>query len=82
MFMRKKQRGKNTFESWRNLHKKTPTCLKQSDTFLKKIFLTTFFIFNFYILSAYSQDSLRKNNLEFEWGNNIFGNTISLGLQT
>lgn len=31
------------------------------------------------INKIYSQDSNRVNNLEFEWGNNIFGNTISLG---
>ena len=28
---------------------------------------------------VYSQDSSLVNNIEFEWGNNIFGNTISLG---
>lgn len=46
---------------------------------LKTIFLTTLFVLNLYNSKVYSQDSLRVNNIEFEWGNNIFGNTISLG---
>lgn len=46
---------------------------------MKTILLTIFFIFNLNNSKVYSQDSSLVNNIEFEWGNNIFGNTISLG---